>query len=104
MNFHLDKITDFQYTDLGNHLLGTQNGTQIRVNSRYRNHPKLMRAVFYHEIGHLIGLDHLCEVCPFIMSAQNVLYYDEMTDEQWKYQLDVFFGMIKEKNIITIEK
>ncbi len=96
MKPYLDKINQIKIIKLSDNILGNYSNGTIKINNQYSYNRELLKAVFYHEVGHLIGVDHMCEVCPYIMSAQNVLDYDEMTNEQWEYQLSVYFGMVQE--------
>jgi len=104
--FYINQIDDIYFKLLKSDLLGNynQNNNEIKINVLYVNNPRLLRAVFYHEVGHFIGLKHLCKDCPYIMSAVVANDFYDMTAEQWEHQMDIYFAMIrtKHKKIIKI--
>jgi len=99
MKPYLDVIQEIKIKKLNKHILGNYSNGVIQLNTSYLSgNRRLLKAVFYHEVGHLIGLEHLCEVCPFIMSAHNRIDFETITKKEWEYQLSVFYGMIQELN------
>ena len=86
-----------KYDDLPYNKLGTYTGNGILLNKIQAYHPKLIRAVFYHEMGHVIGLPHMCKECPYLMSAfVGQISFGAMDDDEWEYYKKIYFYQIKQ--------
>ncbi len=45
------------------------------------------RAIIFHELGHVMGLDHICKTCNNIMRSQMTPEFLEYTKTHWKVLL-----------------
>jgi len=94
-----------KYKHMTRGLLGTYTGQDVLINDYYMDDYKLVRAVVYHEFGHVMGVKHLCGSCFYLMaSAVGHINFSNMDDTEWeKYKTD-YFNSIKNKNSLINTK
>lgn len=83
--------------------LGTYTGKDVLINDYFTDDTKLMRAVIYHEFGHVMGLEHICKECYYLMSsAVGTIDFTNMGDDEWeKYKTDYYNSIKNKDNLIN---